>query len=109
MGRIRKDDTGAAPAAVVLPTCLDVPQFREAWSDWLAFRAEIKQPCGPVAQKRQLAVLQNMGWHKACAAIEQSILRNWVGLFEPKDYEPPKEISPEVMRIVKEVQGDLFA
>lgn len=107
MGRIRKDDAGVAAAAVI-PGALDRPEFREAWSDWLAFRAEIKEPCGPVAQKRQLNQLAAMGWHKAIAAIDQSIRRNWQGLFEPQDYRPPAEISADVLRIVREVQGDLF-
>lgn len=108
MGRIRKDDAGDTAPAAVIPTELDRAEFREAWSDWLAFRAEIKEPCGPIAQKRQLRQLADMGWHKAIAAIDQSIRRNWQGLFEPQGYVPPADISPDVMRIVREVQGDLF-
>lgn len=96
----------------VIPDDLESPSFREAWSDWLAFRKEIKKPAGPTAQKRLLIQCQKMGLDKAIASIDQSIRNNWQGLFEPRDYKPPKKINPDVEEVIRamqeEAQGDLF-
>lgn len=60
------------------------PQVIETWQDWIAYRKEIRSPLGPVAAKKQLRFLDQWGKDKFILAIETSINRNWVGLFEPQ-------------------------
>lgn len=59
--------------------------FVEAWSDWVSFRREIRKPVTPTVAKYQFR--QMAGWTErvSVAAITQSIERQWVGLFYPKD------------------------
>lgn len=65
-----------------LPRQLDTPEFREAWQDWLKYRAERRQGITPTTAKAQLAKLANAGPSSAVAMIHQSIENGWQGLFE---------------------------
>ena len=69
---------------IVLPTDLDIPEFRTAWDEWKTHRKEIRRKLTPLAMKRQLNMLSEMGSEKAIQSINQSITNGWTGLFDPK-------------------------
>lgn len=75
------------------PTNSD-PKLLEAWQDWIAYRKEIKEPLGPVAAKLHLRKLEEWGQDKFILAIETSINRNWMGLFEPQMAPVSKPAAP---------------
>ena len=60
----------------------DSPAFREAWSDWLGHRSEIKHSLTPRAATEQMKKLAGWGEKRAIAAIRHSICNGWQGLFE---------------------------
>jgi hypothetical protein len=59
--------------------------MREAWGEWAQHRREIKKKLTPLATRRQLAALEDMGEAKAIAAIQHSIANGWQGIFEPQE------------------------
>jgi hypothetical protein len=62
-----------------LPAWLD----KEAWQDWVAYRAEIRKPLTGRMRKAQFEMLKkqhDMGLSQR-ACIQQSITNGWVGLF----------------------------
>lgn len=67
---------------VDLPPTLDVPEFRTAWQLWEQHRKEKRQKLTPTATKQQLKELSEWGVSRAIAAIEHSIRKGWIGLFE---------------------------
>lgn len=58
-------------------------QFKEIWSDWVAHRKERKQALTPTTRKYQLKKLASMGEARAIAALDNSILNGYQGIFEP--------------------------
>jgi hypothetical protein len=66
------------------PPGLDSVEFREAWSDWLQHRAEIRKPLKPTAASNKLRQLASWGVERAVVAIRHSIGNGWQGIFEPK-------------------------
>ena len=59
-------------------------KFTQAWSEWIAYRKEIKKPVTATAIQRQLNLLESMGEDNSIASITESICNGWTGLFEPK-------------------------
>ena len=63
----------------------DLPEWLDyaSWSEWTAYRKEIRKPITKAAAKKHLAVLEQ---HKDSQAeiIERSINSGWTGLFAPK-------------------------
>lgn len=55
--------------------------WAEAWSDWIAFRKEIKKPLTPTSVKKQAKFLHAMAEEDAIACLEQSMRNGWQGLF----------------------------
>lgn len=76
----------AADAAVIpFPPELDTPEFRAAWSDWLAYRRERKLTTyKPKSLSGQFSTLAGWGVDAAITSIRESIRQHWQGLFEPK-------------------------
>lgn len=62
---------------------LDCKEFREAWELKLAHRAQLKQKAiTPMGQRKQFATFAKWGVPKAIAAINLSIEKDWIGVFE---------------------------
>jgi len=65
------------------PSC--IPD--ELWSDWIEHRRLIKKPFTELAAKQlatKLEAIESSG-HKAEAAMRESIINGWQGVFPPKD------------------------
>ncbi len=70
---------------VSIPKTLDTPGFREAWDEWMRYRAERKL-CRwvPMTQRKQLKRMEAMGVERAIDMIEWSIMQGWQGLYETR-------------------------
>lgn len=65
-----------------LPAALDTPDFRAAWTEWLAYRREAKfQLWRDRTVKAKLGELAEIGSERAIAAIRKSIANGWKGIF----------------------------
>ena len=64
---------------------LAVPDFAEAWEDWLANRRLRKLSVSEQCQTGHFRVLGRMTVENAVASIYQSIDQGWQGLFEVKN------------------------
>jgi hypothetical protein len=77
--------------------------FKSAWTDWVAFRREIKKPVTPTMAKAQLRQLGSLNERRAIAMIEHTIGKGWQGLREqdgaaemyPEQQERSEEIGEE--------------
>ncbi len=72
-------------AGIPLPSCLDSPEFREAWRDWVNYRIETKAKLTETAVKMQFKKCAGMGVTRAIAMIEHTIASTWTGLREPEE------------------------
>ena len=68
---------------VPVPSVLDCPEFRAAWSDWLADRKVRKKPVTVRAAELQLADFRAWGREDAVLAIQNAIKGGWQGVFRP--------------------------
>ena len=66
--------------SVTIPDSLDCPQFRQAWTDFIAHRKEIKKPITQRAQAMTLKRLSKVSTSEAIEAIEASIANGWQGV-----------------------------
>jgi len=77
-----------------------IPEFKEAWADWVADRKERRKPITERAAKAQLEKCKGWGSAKSIAIIRNAIEKGWQGLYESesngtapaKPYVPPKGI-----------------
>jgi hypothetical protein len=65
-----------------LPAELDTPEFRTAWTDWEAYRREIRKKLTPSTRRKQLAKCAALGVERAVLAIDTAIERGWIGFYE---------------------------
>ncbi len=69
-------------------TTLELPfpsaEFGIAWREWCQHLREKKKSLGKSAGEKQLRKLAALGEPRALAAIDNSITRNWQGIFEDK-------------------------
>lgn len=67
-------------------------EYSDMWNEWLDYKDEIKkQYKTQVGAKKQFTAFKNLAQGdlgKAHAIIDQSMMRNWDGLFDVKDYIP---------------------
>lgn len=82
---------------VSIPEVLDSKSFREAWSEWVAHKKEIKSQMTPRAAKMALKKISAWGPDRAVKAIEHSIAQTYKGIYEEKQNgkkssEPEQEI-----------------
>ncbi len=70
--------------ACVLPPELETPEFRQAWSDWQAYRVQIRKPLKPMTLAQQLRDFSALGVQRSIEQIRQSIRNGWQGLFDPR-------------------------
>lgn len=68
-----------------VPASLDTPEFRAAWADWLAYRAEARKPVLATSAESQFKRLAAMGPTSAAAAIRHSIAQGYQGITLPAD------------------------
>lgn len=66
-----------------LPAALRDPRFEKLWKYWLDYRREEKlELVTQRAGDMKLKTLADWGPSRACRAIEYSIEREWLGIFE---------------------------
>ena len=70
-----------------IPPALNNPEFRTAWSEWLAYRAERRNKVTDRAAELQLRKLAAAA-DQAVAMIRQSIENGWSGLFPVRKEKP---------------------
>lgn len=80
-----------ASATPVFPQALSTAEFADAWKDWVTYRKERGQTLKPTTIKAQLGKMQDWGSVDAVAAIRQSIMNGWQGIFEPRSNGQPKK------------------
>lgn len=68
---------------VEIPEPLRTMAFMCAWKEWKTHRSQKRGKLTPLSAKKQLDRLEKMGSARAVAAINYSIEKGWVGLFEP--------------------------
>lgn len=73
---------GAMPS---IPETLNTEDFRTAWGEWLAYRAERKPKVTPKSAKVAFGRMEGWGPVLAVRAIRESIGNSWQGIFEPRD------------------------
>ncbi len=66
-----------------IPVELNTTDFREAWSEWLLYRHQIKKPLSDMSITQQFRDFTKLGPEKSVLIIRQSIRNGWQGLFEP--------------------------
>ena len=83
-----------AVRVVELPAGLD----GEAWSRWVAYRAEIKKPIKSVSELAAMKAMAKLGGRQG-EAVEHSIAMGWTGLFAPdKPASSGRSAKPEMTR-----------
>jgi DNA-binding transcriptional regulator YhcF (GntR family) len=68
---------------VEIPENLKTDAFYKAWDEWQEHRKQIKKKLTPLAAKKQIKKLSEMGLDRAIKAINYSITNGWQGIFEP--------------------------
>ncbi len=92
---------------IVLP--FDSELFRKKWNLWKAYRKEIKKPIKGViseqAALKDLSEMANLNENTAIQIIDQSMSKNWQGLFELKsnNHEKPNELADYAKEIKQRV------
>lgn len=76
----REERVKNPPKAPPLPEALDTPEFRDAWSNWLADRKERGKAVTERAARMQLRELESLGLPDAIHAIEMAMNRSWMGI-----------------------------
>ena len=71
------------PEKAGLPSYLDTPVFRAAWSRWCAHRREKGAALKLTTVAAQLTKMAEWGEARAVAAIDHTIFKGWTGLREP--------------------------
>jgi hypothetical protein len=88
-------------AELVLAKGLSLPfeslEFSAAWTDWVAYRKQIKKPLAEKTQVAQLAMLGKLNEPRAIGAIRLSIEKGWQGLFPDKAPAPPNMTPMEAL------------
>ena len=69
---------------VVIPLLLQTSAFQEAWARWNDHLRQKRKPATSHALDLQLKKLEGWGEKRAIAAINNSIMGNWQGIFEEK-------------------------
>lgn len=63
---------------------LSSESFVVAWTDWIAYRSQKRNPVTEIGAKRQARLLCSLSVGDAIQVIETSIMNSWTGLFLPK-------------------------
>lgn len=76
----------------LIPETLQTPKFLAAWSAWLKFRRDLRDPYTRNAAERALPKMAEEGEAEAVARIDRSIMNTWKGLYF-KDEKPASGIN----------------
>lgn len=76
----------------VIPKELDIPEFVKAWTMFCQHRIEIKKPLTATAIVLLMRNLKAAGTYAAIAAMEESIINGWQGVFIKKGSEVPDRL-----------------
>lgn len=81
----KKEDSAASPLLFSVDTILPFPSavFREAWTDFVKHRQEIRKKMTPMATKHAWKELAAMGEQRAIVALNHTIAKGWQGIREP--------------------------
>lgn len=94
-GRTRDGDVSSVTvtATVTEPVAVTEPEvvfliesnegFKESWAEWEQHRKEKKIKITPLARKKQMEELEEMGVARAIIAINHSIRNSYTGIYEP--------------------------
>lgn len=76
----------------VISTLNSVHPLNEmAWQEWKEYRSrEIRKKIGPIAERKQVAMLCGYPPPIQQQIIDQSIMNSWQGLFPPKQQHQPQ-------------------
>lgn len=99
----RTDGASAAPSAAVLPDWLPA----EAWAAFVEMRKTIKAPLTADAAKMVLSKLERMraGGVDAVAALNESTMNSWRGVFWPKKGAPFIQAAPAAGQLSAAAEG----
>lgn len=78
------DSPAFDPLKITIPSELDTPAFKAAWSEWIKYRRESRMSLREMTVNKQLKLLASFGSAGAVESIEASIRNGWQGLFEQK-------------------------
>ncbi len=90
---------------VPVGTCLDVPDFKSAWTDWQRFRKEKRAKLTATTAAAQLGEFQEWGVPRSIAAIRFTIKKGWTGIQEPTDRSGKPAESPKLAPWEKPEKG----
>lgn len=81
--RIARGRAAASPpsSSWPVPESLDVPPFREVWTDWIQYRVEKKNPMTATGSKQLLTKCAKLGPTLAATALRESMANGWTGVF----------------------------
>jgi hypothetical protein len=80
-GKERNKEQGTTRDAVVLPETLDVPEFRQCWSNFQEHRRKLRKPMTPQAERLILADCEGWGVAQAVDYLNNAIKRGWQSPF----------------------------
>jgi uncharacterized protein YdaU (DUF1376 family) len=89
-----------------LPGELDVPEFRQAWLDWVEYRNRSKKPVNPVSLPRTWVRAVKNGVQRTIEDIDRAIINGWQGhdhnnkTTKPNDHRSEKRSREFVEKIV---------
>ena len=93
----KKKNRGKEKETIEFPASLDTPDFRTAWTEYLAFRRENKfREPQPMSVSKQFRAMEKWGVVAAISAIENTIRNNYQGIFEPKANGNGQPREPEI-------------
>lgn len=99
-----RSKTGVSPAPTLLvvkdnkdkgptiPSELDTPLFKAAWADWNQHRKEKGKKLTPLSVKKQMNQMVKWGVDRAILAINHSITKGWLSIFEDDKATSPKMV-----------------
>jgi uncharacterized protein YdaU (DUF1376 family) len=85
----------APPTGEQLPSSLDTPAFRQAWTEWQAHLKHKGRKCGtPEALRKHLEKLSPLGEAEAIRWLHHAIFRGWQAPFQPRGDGWEKKVQP---------------
>lgn len=99
----QKKASKALSLVVEIPATLAAsPEFMEEWAKWLEYRkTEKRKPVSDSLKVRQLKHFEQCGSMASVAAIKESMLQGWTGVF-PKPWKTKTDLLSPVDRWLKE-------
>ena len=80
----RKNKKEKEQKEITIPDELNTPKFLDTWKQWQQYRRELGKPLTPTITTRQLKKLAEHDVETAINMLEQSMEREWRGIWELK-------------------------